>query len=108
MPGELLQRIERQRREEMDSAIPRGSAWSRGRQRLMTHPTSWKPTTNTSVPNEQLDTLFRKVRTFFMQEVNTADRLLDLQTLRHLARFDIPEPNRLVIGATDQTFAFQE
>lgn len=43
-----------------------------------------------------------------MQEVDAADRFLDLQTFRHLARFDIPEPNCFVIGTTDQAFAFQE
>lgn len=48
------------------------------------------------------------MHTFFVQEVDTANRLLDLQTLRHLACFDIPESNRLVVGATNQTFAFQE
>jgi len=46
--------------------------------------------------------------TFFVQEINTTDWLLDLQTLCHLARFNIPEPNRLVVRATDQTFALQE
>jgi len=49
-----------------------------------------------------------KVRTFFVQEINTTDRFLDLQTLCHLARFNIPESNRLVVRATDQTFALQE
>jgi len=43
-----------------------------------------------------------------VQEINTTDWLLDLQTLRHLAGFDIPEPNRLVVRAADQTFALQE
>jgi hypothetical protein len=43
-----------------------------------------------------------------MQEVNAADWLLDLQTFGHLARFYVPESNRLIVGATDQAFAFQE
>ena len=42
-------------------------------------------------------TLLEEVRTFFVQEVDTTDGLLDLQTLCHLARFDIPESNRLVV-----------
>lgn len=41
-----------------------------------------------------------------MQEVDTTDRLLYLQTLCHLACFDVPESNRFVVGTTDQTFAF--
>jgi len=58
--------------------------------------------------NEKLDAQFPGRHTFFVQEVNTTDGLLDLQALRHLARFDIPESNRLVVRATDQTFPFQE
>lgn len=53
-------------------------------------------------------TRLEEVRTFFVQEVDTANGLLDLQTLGHLASFDIPEPNRLVVGTADQTFALQE
>lgn len=81
----------------MDPAISRRSAWTQSIEHGMTHPTSWKPTTNTSVMNENLDALHGKMRTFFMQEVNATDWLLDLQALCHLARFDIPEPNRLVV-----------
>ena len=37
------------------------------------------------------------VHTFVGKEVDATDRLLDLQTLLHLARLDIPEPDGLVI-----------
>ena len=35
--------------------------------------------------------------TFVGEEVDTADRLLDLETLLHLTGVDIPEPDGLVI-----------
>jgi hypothetical protein len=47
-----------------------------------------------------------RARTFLRQEINTANGLLDLQTLLALARRDIPEPDRLVIGSANQTLSY--
>ena len=41
-------------------------------------------------------------RTFVGEEVNTADRLLDLKALLQFACLDVPEANRLIVRATDQ------
>jgi len=45
--------------------------------------------------------------TFFCQEVNTTNRFLDWQTLLHLACFNVPEPDRLVIATTDEALSTQ-
>lgn len=87
---------------------PNSLAWIQTKKHGTTYPTSWNPTTNTSVTISSLFGVFGVTRTFFVQEINTADWLLDLQALGHLARFYIPESNRLIVGATDQAFAFQE
>jgi hypothetical protein len=42
------------------------------------------------------------------QKINTANRLLDSQTLLHLPRLDIPEPDCLVIASADQSLASEE
>ena len=42
------------------------------------------------------------------KEVDATDRLLDLQTLLHLARLDIPEPDSLVVRSADETLAAQQ
>jgi hypothetical protein len=42
------------------------------------------------------------------QKINTTDRLLDSQTFLHLPRFNIPEPDCLVITSTDQSLAAKE
>lgn len=45
---------------------------------------------------------------FFCQEINTANGFLHLQALLHLARLDVPEPNRLVIAPADQALSPQQ
>ena len=49
-----------------------------------------------------------KPLTLIGEEVDAADRLLDLQALLHLARLNIPEPDSFVVGAADETLAAQE
>jgi hypothetical protein len=46
--------------------------------------------------------------TFFSEEINTRNWLLDRQAFLHFARFDIPEPNGLVVTSTDQPLAAKE
>jgi hypothetical protein len=47
-------------------------------------------------------------QTFLSQKINTAHGLLDLQTLLHLARLYIPEPDRLIVTPTDKALASQQ
>jgi hypothetical protein len=46
--------------------------------------------------------------TFFMQKINTAHRLLDWQAFGHLARFYVPESDRLVITARNEPFSYND
>ena len=63
----------------MDPAVTKRSARTQSIKCKVTNPTSWKPTTNTSVMNENpAARIGERAHTFFVQEVNTTDRLLDL------------------------------
>lgn len=46
--------------------------------------------------------------TFLCKEVDTADGLLDLQALLHLARLDVPEPDSLIVRPTNQPLTAQQ
>lgn len=71
------------------------------------YPTSWNPTTKTSISSEnvsrKLETRFSGP-TFISQKINATDRFLDLQTFLHFSSFDVPEPDGLIVGSTDQPF----
>jgi hypothetical protein len=77
----------------------------------LTYPTSWKPTTKTSTRKSEGVQRKRNnaiQQTFLSQKINTAHGLLDLQTLLHLARLYIPEPDRLIVTPTDKALAPQK
>jgi len=48
------------------------------------------------------------ILTFLGQEINTAHGFFNLQALLHLTCVDIPEPDRFVVGAANETLATQE
>jgi hypothetical protein len=50
-----------------------------------------------SLPTRQID----RRRTFFQQEIDTADRFLDLQAFLHLACFNVPKTNGFVVRSTN-------
>ena len=85
---------------------------ARTRQSLAAYPTSWKPTTKTSVRCMTLvhaASGWKQIvkRTFIGEEVDTADGLLDLKALLQFARLDIPEADRLVVRATYQPLPYR-